>query len=50
MGYNFLSNNVNGLNWSKKPIKMFEYLREKIANIGILFLQETQFSHDTVIK
>ena len=52
MGYNlnFLSNNVIGLNSSKKRIKMFEYFREKIANNGILFLQGTHFSHDTVIN
>ena len=52
MGYNlnFLSNNVNGLNSSKKRIKMFEYFREKIANNGILFLQETHSSHDTGIN
>ena len=51
MGYNlnFLSNNVNWLNSSKKRIKMVEYFREKIANNGILFLQETHFSHYTVI-
>ena len=46
----FLCNNVNGLNLSKKQIKMFEYFREKIANNGILFLQETHSSHDTVIN
>ena len=52
MGYNlnFLSNNVNGLNLLKKRIKMFEYFREKIANNGILFLQETYSSHDIVIN
>ena len=52
MGFNlnFLSNNVNGFNSSKKRIKMFEYFREKIANNGILFLQETHSSHDTVIS
>ena len=52
MGYNsnFLSNNVNELNSSKKRIKMFEYFREKVANNGILFLQETRFCHDTVIN
>ena len=47
---NFLSNNVNGLNSSRNRIKMFEYYREKIANNGILVLQETHFSHDTVIN
>ena len=44
MGY------VNGLNSPKKRIKMFEYFREKIANNGILFLQETHSSHDTIIN
>ena len=29
---------------------MFEYFREKIANNGVLFLQETHSSHDTVIN
>ena len=47
MGYNlnFLSNNVNGLNSSKKRIKIFEYLK-KIANNGTLFLQETHSSNE----
>ena len=31
---NFLSNNVNGLKSSKKRIKMFEYVREKISDNG----------------
>ena len=49
MGYNlnFLSNNVNGLNSSKKRIKMFEYFREKNTNNGILFSQETHSFHDS---
>ena len=52
MGYNlsFWSNNVNGLNSSKKRFKWFEYLREKIANNGILFWQEIHFSHGNVIN
>ena len=52
MGYdlNFLYDNVDGLTSAKKQIKMFEYFREKIANYGILFLQETHSSHDTVIN
>ena len=29
---------------------MFGYFREKIANNGILFLQKTHSSHDTVIN
>ena len=31
-------------------INIFKYFREKIANNGILFLQETHSSHDTVIN
>ena len=52
MGYNlnFLSNNVNGLNLSKKRLKMFEYFRKKIANNGILFLQETYSFQDKDFK
>ena len=51
MGHNLnvLSNNVNGLNSSKKWMKMFEYFKEKFANNGILFLQKTHSSHDTII-
>ena len=46
--YNFLSFNVNGLNSSKKRIKMFEYFREKISkNNGIIFLQETHSCENT---
>ena len=44
---NFLSNNVNELQSSKKRIKMFEYFREKTSNNGIIFLQETHSSEDT---
>ena len=40
--------NVDGFNLSKKRIKMFGYFREKIANNGILFLQETHSSYDTM--
>ena len=29
---------------------MFEYFREKIPNNGILFLQETHFSNNTVVN
>ena len=47
---NFLSNSINEFNSSKKRIKRFEYFWQKIANNGILFLQETHFSHDTVIN
>ena len=52
MGYNlnFLSNNINGLKSSKKRIKMSDYFREKIANNGTLFLQETHSSLDAVFN
>ena len=39
-----------GLIHQKKCIKMFKYFREKIPNNGILFLQKTHSSHDTVIS
>ena len=47
---NFLLNNASGLYSLEKRIKMFEYFREEIANNGILFLQKTHSSHDTVIN
>ena len=52
MGYNlnFLSNNVHGLNLSKKRIKMPAYFREKIANNEILFLQKSYSSHYSAIN
>ena len=43
---NFLSCNANGLGSSKKRIKMFEYLNQKISGNGIIFLQETHSSED----
>ena len=47
---NFMTHNANGLNSTKKRIKMFEYYREKLYNNGILFLQETHSSNDTSDK
>ena len=44
----FLSNNVNGLRSSKKRVKMFEYFKGQIVNNGIIFLQETHSSEDTL--
>ena len=32
---------------SKKRVKMFEYFKDKIGYIGILYLQETHSSIDT---
>ena len=42
--FNFLSNNVKGLQSSKKRLKLFQYFKNKISPKGILFLQETHFS------
>ena len=43
----FLSSNANGLGSSKKQIKAFEHLKQKILGNGIIFLQETHSSEDT---
>ena len=42
--YNFISNNVKGINASEKRLKLFEYLKNNINNNGFLFLQETHSS------
>ena len=39
--FNFLSNNVKELKSSKKRLKLFQYLKNKISPKGILFLQVT---------
>ena len=44
LNFNFLLNNVNGLQLSKKRLQMFEYFKTKIDPKGILFLQETHSS------
>ena len=41
--FNFLSNNVKGLQSSKKRLKLFQYFKNKVSPKGILFLQETTF-------
>ena len=47
LNFNFLTNNVEGLQSSKKRIKMFEYFKSKTGHRGILFLQETYSLIDT---
>ena len=42
--YNFISNNVKGIEVSEKQLKLFEYLRNNINNNGFIFSQETQSS------
>ena len=46
-GFNFLSNNVKGLQSSKKRLKIFQYFKNKISPKSILFLQETHYSKVT---
>ena len=41
----FLTNNVKGLQSSKKRIKLIEYFKSKLNHNGFLFLQET---HSTI--
>ena len=41
---NFFTNNVKGLQPSRKHVKIFEHFRNKIAPKGFLFLQETYSS------
>ena len=45
--FNFLPNNVKGLQSSKKRLKLFQYFKNKISSKGILFLQETHSSKVT---
>ena len=47
LNVNFLTNNVKGLQSSKKRVKMFEYFKNKIVHRDILFLQEKHSSIDT---
>ena len=47
--FNFLSNNVKGLQSSKKRSKLFQFFKNKISPKGILFSQETHFSNVTEI-
>ena len=37
----FITNNVKGLQSSKKRLKLIEYLKNKLKSNGVLFLQET---------
>ena len=45
INFNFLSNNVKGMQSSKKRLKQFEYFKSKLKPNGLLFLQET---HSTI--
>ena len=41
INFNFLSNNVKGMQSSKKRLKQFEYFKSKLKPSGLLFLRET---------
>ena len=47
LNVNLFTNNVKGLQCSKKRVKIFEYFRNKVAPKDILFLRETHFSDET---
>ena len=37
----FITNNVEGMQSSKKRLKLIQHFKDKIVSTGILFLQET---------
>ena len=37
----FITNNVKGMQSSKKRLKLMQYFEDKIGSTGVLFLQET---------
>ena len=45
INFNFLENNVKGMQSSKKRLNQFEYFKRILKTSGLLFLQET---HSTV--
>ena len=46
INFNFLSNNVKGIQSSKKHLKQFEYFESKLKPSGLPFLQETRSTID----
>ena len=42
--YNFISNNVKGMQASKRRLKLFEYLKQNINFNGFILFQETHSS------
>ena len=50
LNFNFLTNNVKGLQSTKKRLKWFDFLKNKIGPTGILFLHETYSSVETEKK
>ena len=37
----FSTNNINGMQSSKKRLKLMQYFKDKTGSTGVLFLQET---------
>ena len=46
INFNFLSNDVKGMQLSKKRFKQFEYFKSKLKLNGLLSLQETHSTTD----
>ena len=44
LNFNFLTNNVKGLQYTKKRLKLFIFVNNKIGPKSIIFLQETHSS------
>ena len=50
LNFNFLSNNVKGLQSTKKRLKLFNFFKNKISPKDIIFLQDTHSSIETEQK
>ena len=48
--FNVISNNVKGLQSTKKRLKLIQYLKDKINKSGIVFFQETHSDVDNESK
>ena len=50
LSFSFLTNNIKGLQSTKKRLKLFNFFKNKVSPKGILFLQETHSSLETEKK
>ena len=46
----FITNNVKGMQSSKKRLKLTQYFKDKIGSNGVLFLQETHSDQQSRTK
>ena len=46
----FITNNVKGMQSSKKRLKLMQYFKDKIGSNGVLFLQETHSDQQSRTK